>query len=170
MVRAELLTMLRKNPVSWQSLNFILVPRCSSLQNSMGDKGSNTHSRGVPARLSAPRSPPTGACQAAQLEPRSVHAAWGCCELQPLPGTVHGAGQPETASRAAKCWTRYATCQEGQGAHPDRHRYASLNSVLAEKLQLQHFSQLGTPGDGKGWSLPGGEVQKTLTELQAPVS
>lgn len=49
----------------------------------------------------------------------------------------------------------YAKKQEGwQWSHPVRCRYASLNGVLAENLQLQGCRQLGSPGNRKGWSSP----------------
>lgn len=52
----------------------------------------------------------------------------------------------------------HAKKQKGwQWAQPVRCRYVSLNSVLAENLQLQGFRQMGTPGNGKAWSLPKAE-------------
>lgn len=52
----------------------------------------------------------------------------------------------------------------GQRAHPVRRRNASLNSALAEKMQVQSFRQPDTPGKRKGWSLPRAEVQMTPSD------
>lgn len=138
---------------------------CFFLWSSKCDEGSNIHLRCVCAPSPDALSPPNGALQAVWLEPGSVHAAWGCCEGQLFPSTVHGQGNQKQQAKLPSTEKDRARAKEQKGwqwAHPVRCSYASLKSVLAENLQLQGFRQLGTPGNRKGWSLPKAEDQVTL--------
>lgn len=83
------------------------------------------------------------------------------------PAPFVGQGSREQQAKLPSTEQDTGHAKEGKGwqrAHPVRRRYASLNSVLAEKLQPQRFRRAGTPGNRRGRSLPGAEVQTALSD------
>lgn len=141
------------------------MPCGSSVWSSTGDKGSNTHSRRVPAPPSAPplALPLEHPRQLSQSQALStLLGAAANCSLCPTLFMRQGSQEQQAELPSIEQGTGHSKKGKGwQCAHPVRCRYASLNSVLAEKLQLQHFGQLGTPGSRKGWSLPRAEAEST---------